>query len=388
MKKKISFIVFLLFMAVSLLSCQNSKGEYEASDHAARNEKDIVLKEQINRTRAIQLAAVGDLLIHDRVYNDAKEADGFNFMPMLEKVETYLSQPTITTANQETMIGGEVIGLSSYPRFNSPVAVGDALKEIGVDIVSLANNHTLDRGEEAIQRSISHWNKINMSYVGSYQSQSDSEKIRVIETKEDIALSFLSYTYGTNGIPTPDGKEYLVNRIDRKKIAKDVKKAREVSDVVVTQLHFGDEYERMPNQSQKDLVQYLADLGVNIVFGHHPHVLQPIEWVEGVNGNRTFVVYSLGNFLSGQEAFYRRIGGMVQLTIEKKYEKDGKATTTLTAPKFLPTFVDFTEASKSDYQVIPMYQLTDEELIDHEQHYQEIKQHLSQWMPELTFIEK
>ncbi|CQR48283.1 Capsule biosynthesis protein CapA [Paraliobacillus sp. PM-2] len=390
MGKRIRLVIFIIFIGSLLLSCQKGKEQYETSYHAKRDGIDILLKEELDimqRKRNVTLAAVGDILIHDRVYNDAKGTEGYHFMPMLEKVQPYLSQPTITTANQETMIGGEEIGLSSYPRFNSPVAVGDALKTVGVDIVSLANNHTLDRGEQAIQRAISHWNNINMPYVGSYHSQEDSEKVRVIHTEEDISLSFLGYTYGTNGIPTPDGKEYLVNRINRKAIAKDVKKAKKVSDVVVLNLHFGNQYERMPNEKQKDLVQYVADLGVDVVFGHHPHVLQPMEWIEGEKGNRTFVIYSLGNFLSGQDEFYRRIGGMVQLTIQKEWDK-GKERITLHSPKFLPTFVDFTEESESDYQVIPMYQLTDEQLTDHEKHYKEMQQHLSQWMPELTFIEK
>ncbi|WP_182200724.1 CapA family protein [Paraliobacillus salinarum] len=387
MKKQFLICTLISLLAVILLSCQNNEAEYQVDDHTKRGKSNLELKDELLKKQKIQLAAVGDLLIHDRVYNDAKTSGGYDFIPMLENVEPYLTRPTITTANQETMIGGTEIGLSSYPSFNSPVEVGDALKEIGVDIVSLANNHTLDRGEQAIKRAISHWNKINMPYVGAYQSQADSEKIRVIKTEEDISLSFLSYTYGTNGIPTPNGKEYLVNRINRKKLAEDVQEADKISDVIVLQLHFGNEYERMPSQSQKELVQYIADLGVDVIFGHHPHVLQPVEWVEGANGNRTFVAYSLGNFLSGQDAFYRRIGGMVQLTIEKKQNENEEAIIELTEPKFLPTFVDLDIDSTSDYSVVPMYKLTDELLRDHQQHYQEIKQHLSQWMPELSFIE-
>lgn len=362
----------------------------EANNHKEGRQLENNLKDQLDlvpETNSITLGAIGDILIHGRVYRDAEVSNGYDFMPMLKPVEPYLTEPTITTANQETMIGGEAFGLSSYPAFNSPVEVADALKISGIDLVSLANNHTLDRGEDVIREAISYWNEIDIPYTGAYQSEADREQIRIIQTEAAIDVAFLSYTYGTNGIPTPEGKSYLVNRIDREQIASDVAKAKEASDVIVMQLHFGSEYERMPNQEQQDLVQYVADLGVDIVIGHHSHVLQPVEWVEGKDGGKTFVVYSLGNFLSGQDTLYRRIGGMIEVTIEKKVEK-GEQKITITSPKFLATFVDYSEQTDSDYQVVPMYQLTEAQLENHDQHYQEIKAHMSQWMPELTFLEE
>src|SRR5699024_4256921 len=118
-------------------------------------------------------------------------------------------------------------------------------------------------------------------------------------------------------IPVPDGKDYLVNLIDKELMKEDIKKAKEQADAVVLSLHFGNEYERMPNEGQKELVQLAADHGVDVVIGHHPHVLQPIDWVEGEDGNKTLVAYSLGNFLSGQDEFYRRIGGIFKFSIQK-----------------------------------------------------------------------
>ena len=332
----------------------------------------------------ITIAAIGDILLHDTVYKDAKTDEGYDFMPMLELVKPYFKESTITFANQETMIGGEEIGLSSYPQFNSPTEIGDALKESGVDIVSLANNHTLDRGEEAIQNALAHWDKINMPYVGAYKDKQDAKKLRVIETDEGIDVAFLAYTYGTNGIPVPEGKDYLVNLIDKDKIATDMKQAKSEADVTIISLHFGDEYIRLPNDAQKDLVQFVADLEVDAVLGHHPHVLQPAEWVEGKNGNETLVIYSLGNFLSGQDELHRLIGGMFRFTVKKTVE-GGDVNIELHIPQFLPTYNFY--QNWRNFKVIPMHELTDKQLKDAQKHYKEIKEHMSQWMPELEIIQ-
>lgn len=203
------------------------------------------------------------------------------FSPMLKKVEPYLSDATITTANQESMIGGLELGLSTYPTFNSPKEIGNSLKDAGVDVVMMANNHTLDRGEMAIQQAITHWESLDMMYVGAYKDHADQKQTRIIETEEGISVAFLNYTYGTNGIPVPEDKPYLVNLIDQEQMAEDIAKAEAEADIMVLNLHFGNEYERVPNEEQKKLVQFAADHGVHAVIGHHPHVLQPAAWVEG-----------------------------------------------------------------------------------------------------------
>lgn len=327
----------------------------------------------------ITLSAVGDLLIHDRVYNEAKTDDGYDFMPMMESIQPYIEEATVSFANQETMIGGEDIGLSSYPSFNSPTEVGDAVKELGFDIVSIANNHTLDRGEEAILNAIDHWNKIETPYIGAYESVEDRDQVRVIETEEGISLAFIAYTYGTNGIPVPDGKDYLVNFIDYEQIKADIALAQEQADVVVASLHFGEEYEMMPNQEQKDLVQFVADEGVELILGHHPHVLQPVEWIEGKDGNETFVVYSLGNFFSGQRDFEKQTGGILNVHVTKDRATGEVVVHT---PSFLFTYV-----TAEDWMMYPFFELTEEQLPDHETLYTEMKDHMKQWVPELDFVE-
>ncbi|WP_019379242.1 CapA family protein [Virgibacillus halodenitrificans] len=381
-KKSIYFPVVLLLM-LFLAGCQGSNPDTQVENH---KKKDTYLSEKDKMNKQITLSAVGDILIHDRVYDDARVKDTFNFMPMLDRVDSYLKASSVTFANQETMVGGEEIGLSGYPRFNSPYEIGEALKKAGVDVVSLANNHTLDHGEEAIHNAINYWKEKDMMYTGAYESKADQEKLRIYETNDDISLAFLAYTYGTNGITEPENKDYLVNQIDEQQIATEIAEAEKQADVVVLSLHFGDEYERLPNERQKDLVQFATDQGADIILGHHPHVLQPVEWVEGKGEKRSFVIYSLGNFLSGQDEFYRRIGGVLTLTLTKEEKKGEEAKVKISNPQFLPTFVTFT--NESDYKVVPMYQLKETDLPDAKKHYNEIKDHMTRWMEELQFPEQ
>ncbi|UOQ45073.1 CapA family protein [Halobacillus salinarum] len=325
----------------------------------------------------LTISAIGDILIHKRVYTNAKTKSGYDFLPMLDQVKPYLTKSDITIANEETMIGGKELGLSGYPSFNSPKEVGEALKASGVDIVSIANNHSLDKGETGIRHAIKNWEDLGMMYTGAYKSRKDQQQIRVYKTPAQPSVAFLSYTYGTNGIKTPAGKSYLVNRINYSVIKSDINRAKKRADAIVISFHFGKQYHPLPTQEQKKLSQFAADQGVDVVIGHHPHVLQPLEWLTGKNGNKTLVAYSLGNFFSGQDAFQKRIGGM--LTFDLVTTSNKKDPIQAEDPRFLITFVSSEGAYK--YEVVPMASLK-----KYSGDYEETKKHLSQWMPELSFI--
>ncbi|GIO23591.1 CapA family protein [Oceanobacillus sp. J11TS1] len=380
MHKRVYFFIILFL----LTACTPSTSSNISSLHSQKNIS-LTEKETDWIRPQITISTIGDILIHDRVYDDAWNGETYNFKPMLAAVADYLREADITVANQETIMGGESIGLSGYPNFNSPVEIGDALQDAGVDLITMANNHTLDRGEEAIQNAIAYYEEIGIPYTGSFKNTEDQAEIRVLETDQDISIAFLSYTYGTNGMAIPEGKSYLVNLIDRKQIKEEVEKADELADVTIVSLHFGVEEERMPDQEQKDLAQYAADLGVDVVIGHHPHVLQPIEWLEGEEGNQTLVAYSLGNFLSGQYAFYNRIGGIFEFDLVKKADE-----VVVQNPRFLPTFVEFEEEGDaiSNVQVVPLEQESEEKIENLDEVLSEIYAHMTQWMPELDWIAK
>lgn len=395
MKKSVSIsiaiIIFLLIFSsvYYVLSDSFKNRNLQAGDMATRNQQERQIFVEANdiyinkeEVFSVTIAAVGDILIHDSVFKDAYTGSGYDFKPMFENVKQYLQQADIAFANQETMLGGKELGLSGYPRFNSPTEVGDALKHIGIDIVSIANNHTLDVGEKGILNAIDYYNSEGILYTGAYESFEDREIIRTIE-KDGIIFSFLAYTYGTNGIPVPNGKDYLVNLIDEERIVADIQKAKDISDVVVLSLHFGNEYEPFPNTRQKELAQMFSDAGANIIFGHHPHVLQPMDWITGEDGQKTFVAYSLGNFISGQKGIEREIGGILQLEVQKKVSRSA-TTIEINDPRFVPVFT-----YKNNWRQYKLYELEkigNDVLYNAAQHYEKTKKHVATYLgDELQF---
>ncbi|MEH7301020.1 CapA family protein, partial [Neobacillus drentensis] len=188
---------------------KNEKKNYPSKNHSTRPFQ-LTNRKLIEK---VTIGAIGDILIHDVVYQDAYNGQNYNFDPMFENMKALLEKPDILTANQESMLGGLELGLSGYPRFNSPHEVADALIHTGVDIVSTANNHTLDRGIKGIQSEAAYLQSIGLPYVGSFVDDKDQQNLRIIN-KNGIKICFLSYTYGTNGIPLPKGKDFLVNLID------------------------------------------------------------------------------------------------------------------------------------------------------------------------------
>ncbi|MCA1030201.1 CapA family protein [Bacillus timonensis] len=383
---KLTFLglfICLLLISVSgyfLLYLDNKKQEVSASTQPLVV-KNHLIKQSTTQyksyTSTVTFAAVGDILIHSTVYNDAKTSDGgYNFKPMIAGVRDLMVNADVTFANQETINGGTEIGLSTYPTFNSPFEVADALQDAGVDIVSIANNHTIDRGERAVLNATDYYNKIGMLYVGGYRNNEDKEKIRVINSK-GIKLGFLAYTYGTNGIPVPKGKDYLVNLIDVNLIKADVEKAKKVSDVVIVSMHWGNEYQLYPSDQQKNLAQELADAGVDVIIGHHPHVLQPMEWLERSNGGKTFVIYSLGNFLSGQMWDYKDIGGVLYLEFTKEINKD-YSEISIGNPHFTPTYV--TNTNQRNFRIVPLKDAGTVGLKNADSKYIEMNEHMYQWI--------
>jgi poly-gamma-glutamate synthesis protein (capsule biosynthesis protein) len=336
------------------------------------------------RVYTATLAAVGDVLIHSSIYKDARTKDGYDFTPIFSNVKRYIEDADLAVANQESMIGGEELGLSDYPRFNSPYEVGDALKDAGFDIVNLANNHTLDRGAEAVTNAIRHWRELGIIYTGAHLSEEDRRSMRIVD-KNGISFAFLSYTYGTNGIPVPPDKPYLVNLIDLPAVADDIAQARRLADVVVVNAHFGQEYAAMPNEQQKQFARTAAEAGADIVIGHHPHVLQPAEWIETASGRRTFVAYSLGNFIAAQEGVRKRTGGILRLEVEKKVV-GRESRIEIRRPSFIPTWVSM--KNWRQFRIVPLSEAEDALLPDAKAYVEEIKNHMSRWMPELAFPEQ
>ena len=274
------------------------------------------IKEEVKENDKISLIMVGDNLIHDKIYKEARKNanyNGYDFKPMYENIKKIVSNYDIGYYNQETILGGSDIGVSSYPAFNSPYEVGNDMIDAGFNLVSLATNHTLDRGEKAVLSSRNYWNnKSNVLAVGSYSSAEERNEVHILK-KNNITYTMLNYTYGTNGIRVPSGKEYLVNvwptdtdninnpDVDTKyqeyknTVKEDIDRVRDKVDVLIVAMHWGVEYTHEPTRYEKDMAQFLSDNGVDVIIGTHPHVIQPVTYI-----NDTLVIYSLGNLISAQ----------------------------------------------------------------------------------------
>ena len=316
-----------------------------------------------NHSTSISLIMAGDNLINDKLYNAAKKGDGsYDFKSMYSYIKDIVKNYDLAYYNQETILGGSEIGVSSYPAFNSPYEVGDATIDTGFNLVSLATNHTLDRGEKAIINSLNYWNnKSNVLTSGSYLSNNDRNKVNIKEVN-NITYTMLNYTYGTNGIKVPEGKEYLVNiwpctgnnpdndtkyQEYKEVVKKDILRVRDKVDLLIVAMHFGVEYTHVPTNYQIDMAEFLSSLGVDIIIGTHPHVIMPITYI-----NDTLVIYSLGNFLSAQDTnidYNTTVGLLSSIKITKNIDKDNNSSIKLSD---LNNELIYT-TNKDGYKIIP-----------------------------------
>lgn len=313
------------------------------------------------------LIMVGDALIHDSVYRDAKTSDGnYDFTPMLSEIKPIVEAYDLAYYNQETILGGTDLGLSNYPRFNSPQEVGDAFLDAGFNLVSLSSNHTMDQGEKGVISSLNYWKTKNAYTAGSYLSFEERDT-PIIKEINGIRYSFLSYTTWNNGLRTPKGKEYLNNEYSPELVKADIERVRDKADVVMVAMHWGTEYSLGVSSQQEEIATYLADLGVDIIIGAHPHVVEPITFI----GN-TLVIYSLGNLISDQEGVERLTGLMASVTIKKVVE-DGNTTITLEDPKAELTYTYSNMGRKRDFKVYPYSSLNSTLLPNYKSYYEKYK---------------
>ena len=326
--------------------------------------KEEIQSEKESKISKLSLVMVGDALFHSAVYMDGKTDTGYDFTSILSEMKPIISQYDLAFYNQESILGGEELGLSSYPRFNSPYEVGDAFLDSGFNMVSLANNHTLDRGEEAILNSVSYWKKKGIMFHGSASSFEERNQVRVME-KNGIQYALLSYTDYTNDISVPRGKEYLVNVYNEEQVRKDIEALKDQTDVIIVSMHFGEEYSFEVTERQRQIATFLSELGVHIVIGHHPHVVQPVEMI-----GDTLVIYSLGNFISAQRGVERLTGLIYSVNIVKE-ENQGEARIYLENQKasLTYTYSQTTNGYRNNFKVYPYRALTENLLSDSEMYY-------------------
>ena len=260
----------------------------------------------------------------------------YNFAPMFDQVAPLIAAADVAFINQETLMSGGAF--SYYPMFNGPQDLGYDLAEVGFDVVNIANNHMLDKGESGLAATIDFWRTVEgVTLIGGYKSQEEYDALCVLEAN-GIRIAFLSYAFMTNGLALPASSPLVVPYPNREAVPGQLSRAREAADFVIVSVHWGDENVFTPNEEQTSFAELLAENGADVILGHHPHVLQPIEWLERPDGAKTLCVYSLGNFAAEMARDYNMLGGMITFDIVRR--SDGSIQTENV--RFLPTVYYFT----------------------------------------------
>ena len=326
--KKLLLILFIILLIFIIFIFNKYNKNAKTNTNTENNSTETTVsnkntKQDTAEPITFTLTSLGDTLCHNTQYWDAynSKTNEYDFSYVYEDIKNYTLSSDITIGSLETTFAGKEKGYSNYPTFNTPDSLATALKNIGVDVVSLAGNHALDYGYTGLCRTIDVFNNIGLSHLGTYKTAEDQEKILIKDVK-GVKIAFINYTYGTNGIPVPSGKEFCVNLIDKDFIKKQINQAKEQNvDMIVACMHWGTEYRTTANSEQKDLANFLFENGVDVILGNHPHVLEPMEkktiTLQDGTTKEVFVVYALGNFTADQRDEITRDSAILNLTITK-----------------------------------------------------------------------
>ena len=263
----------------------------------------------------LTLMALGDNLLHMGIVNTGKQTDGtYDFSFLFDGVADFLAESDIKVINQETILGGNELGFSGYPLFNSPTEVGDAIAEAGFNVVLHSSNHTGDKGASGLISCAKFWEAYPDVLVGGIRADKEARQIPLL-TVGDITFAVLNYSYSANTAnlnPNLWGLMDMLCYYDtttgqldftrlHSQVTKDIAAAKELADIVIVFPHWGNEYTTTPSRYQQLFAQQMTEAGADLIIGTHPHVIQPVEWITADNGNRALCFYSLGNYVSTQK---------------------------------------------------------------------------------------
>jgi poly-gamma-glutamate synthesis protein (capsule biosynthesis protein) len=301
----------------------------------------------------LTIVAVGDLMAHLPQVSAAKTADGYDFTSSFAPVAPRISAADVAIGNFETVTAGSASGYTGYPTFNTPDEFAEAAVGAGFDVLTNANNHVLDRGPTGLSRTLDVLDGLGVLHTGSARTAEEAGRILMIDVR-GVNVAVVAYTYGMNGFTAPTDKSWMVNVIDKAKMASKVAEARSLgADLVIVSIHNGVEYQRQPSAAQVALEEAMIDAGADVVLGSHPHVIQPMETVAATRADgspRTaFIIHSLGNFISNQRERYRDTGIILQFEFEKNL-KTGAVT--LLSVSYVPVWVDDTDTDGKGTRVL------------------------------------
>ena len=284
-------------------------------------------------SQKLSLLFAGDAMQHKAQIENARKSDGgFFYDDNFSDIKDEVSSADIAIVNLEAPLGGNPY--TGYPTFSAPDEFAGALKRCGFDIFLTANNHILDKGAKGTVRTIAALDSIGVRHTGSYKN-SVTRRINtpLMITGKGIRIALLNYTYGTNGITVKAG--CIINYIDTALIKRDINAAKDLdADIIIAALHWGDEYQTLPNKKQKALAEWLHKSGVRIIIGSHPHVIQPIVTETDENGNiDNITLYSLGNFISNMQTKMTMGSIIFRFELEKKND-----SVIITSPRYAKIF--------------------------------------------------
>lgn len=375
--KIVSSIVFLTAVVVlaNTYSKRNEENIYlnNGIDKTGRVENSVDEKEQEaienEEIKYIDIVSLGNLIIHQSQINGAKNENGYDFSPSFQYIKEMVSEADISLGILEgALAGGEPTG---YPIFNSPDEVIDSLRDTGIDVVNYANNHIYDYDDEGLQRTIEITKEKGLDVLGV--KSTEEEKSYLVKEVDGVKIGFASYVFETetingyktiNSNPVSINSENLINTFNYNdlesfynRIASEISAMKaEGVEFIIASMHWGEEYNTYTEATQNEIAKKLNELGVDIILGGHPHVIQPYEIICNESGHSTFVIYSQGNSLSNQSEQEIGVaesedGIMIKFTLEKK---DGNVS--LKEYKIIPTWVYKEEKGDGTYyhKIIPV----------------------------------
>ena len=352
----IAIIILLVIIFVGIYALLTKiSGDDVVETSAPLAESDIP-ETPVIEDKHISMSVIGDIMCHNSQYTDAYVAssDTYDFSYVFEDIKQYIEPADIAIGNIETTFAGKERGYSNYPTFNSPEQLATNLKDLGIDVLCTANNHSLDKGYSGLTSTLKFLDDAGISHMGTYDSAESQNEI-LIKDVNGIKIAFLAYTYGTNGIPVPKNNPYCINLIDKDLILKHLELAKEQEpDLICVNMHWGVEYKTTQNSEQEELADFLFQNGVDIILGSHPHVLQPMEkktiTLEDGSTKDCFVIYSLGNFISGQNQENTRNSVILNIECTKSGETN---KTTIDSVSYVPIYMYKSSSGKTKrYKVL------------------------------------
>lgn len=319
----------------------------------------------------IRILGAGDFLAHDSINANAKQPDGsYEYLPMMNEFTDVLKAADVRFCNDGNLNGGEEFGISGYPKFNSPKEFARDMVRVGCNVVNTGTNHSFDRNQAAINATVDAWDALEgtLAVAGSNRNQAEHDEVHYFTVK-GVKFAFLAYTTYIN-IGTPAQNDYGVNVYSDAYASRQIKEAKaNGAQFILTSIRWGTEYSQDVNSEQRRIAQYLADQGVDLIFGHGPHVLETVDQLTGKSGNTTTVWYSIGNFLNTQLEPETLFNGVAVVDIDA-------TTLEVTSMSFLPFYMHYkwsasdaaSESLLARYD-IKMYHLEDatQSLVDAQQ---------------------